>query len=70
MHCFCFGQILSDICLLCISSSIVLQGSFFCSAAFVFVEDHSNAGLSTQVDYGNEDQHVDSLNAAKHPKAV
>lgn len=54
-------------------------GQFFCSAAFVFMEGHSNAWLSTQVKYGNEDQHVDSLNAAssssdplfaKHPKAV
>lgn len=33
----------------------------FCSLC---VEDCFNARLSTQVKYGNEDQHVDSLNAA------
>lgn len=33
----------------------------FCSLC---VEDRFNARLSTQVKYGNEDQHVDSLNAA------
>lgn len=66
--CFCYGQVSSESSLLCILSSGVWQAQWFFLFWSFFLwflwKNQTNTGFISQVKYGNQPQHVCSLNTA------